>query len=265
MANTEEAVALLGFHAVRARLRAAPNTIDRILVDAQRKDGRLKALLEEARLANCRVTPVEASALDEWAKGERHQGVLALAQARKAPDDLKGLLHQLRAQSATGQMIVALDGVTDPHNLGAILRTADAAGVLAVISPKDHGAPLNEVAVRVSAGGADRVPYLRVPNLARALETLQEEGFQVLGLDSDVGASLYDADLRGPIAFVLGAEGSGLRRLTREGCDALLSVPMVGSVESLNVSVAAGVVFFEALRQRRLAPRQSSDEAAGVR
>ncbi len=246
-------VVLLGFHAVRARLRAAPETIDRILVDAQRRDGRLKALLEELKAANCRITPAEPSVMAQWAKGERHQGVLALARAREMADDLEGMLALIAPRPEAQRILVALDGVTDPHNLGAILRSADAAGVLAAISPKDHGAPLNDVAVRVSAGGSDRVPYLRVPNLARALERLQDEGYRVIGLDSNASASIFETDLRGPIVIVLGAEGSGLRRLTRDHCDALIGIPMTGSVESLNVSVSAGVVFFEAMRQRRLA------------
>lgn len=243
---------LLGFHAIRARLRSAPETIKTVWMDANRKDGRIKALRVELDAARISVQMCSADKLDGLSQGERHQGVVAVAEVRQGFDDLEQLLEALQSSEAThAGLLLALDGVTDPHNLGAILRTADATGVQGVIAPKDRSAPLNEVATRVSAGGAEQVPYLRVTNLSRALESLQQAGYWVIGLDEAGEASLFEADLRGPTVLVLGAEGAGLRRMTREHCDSLAALPMLGSVESLNVSASCAVACYEVIRQRR--------------
>ena len=245
---------LLGFHAVRARLRAAPDTITEVWIDQDRRDGRLKALLAELSQAGVQVRPQPTNRLDEKAAGERHQGVLALAQPRALPDNLETLLEQSLVSGSPAPFFLFLDGVTDPHNLGAILRTADAAGVVAVVAPKDHSAPLSAVAARVAAGAAEQVPYLQVTNLNRAIEKAQDRGYFVWGLDDEAPQTLYALDLTGPLVMVLGAEGKGLRRLVRSHCDGLVRLPMVGSVSSLNVSVACGVACYERLRQSGIRP-----------
>jgi 23S rRNA (guanosine2251-2'-O)-methyltransferase len=240
---------LLGFHAVRARLRAAPETLQEVWVDRERRDGRVKALVAELTQAQVRVRLGSAQELDAQASGQRHQGVVGIALVRSLVDDLPSLLQQLAGQTGPAPFLIFLDGVTDPHNLGAILRTADAAGAAAVVAPKDHSAPLSSVATRVAAGAADQVPYLQVTNLNRAIEQVQEAGFFVWGLSDEASASLYSLDLTGPLVLVFGAEGAGLRRLVRENCDGLVGIPMRGSVSSLNVSVACGVACYERLRQ----------------
>lgn len=245
-------ICLLGFHAVRARLRAAPETISRIVFDGQRRDTRLNGLLKQAEQASVKALSESTQTLDRLSKNQRHQGVLAIATRRPQPDSLSDLLEQMESLKRADQWLVVLDGVTDPHNLGAILRSADAAGAAAVIAPRDKSAPLNEVAARVSAGASDHLPYLQVTNLARAIEELQQADYMVIGLAGESEQSLYATDLTGRVALVLGAEGEGMRRLTRERCDLLVRLPMQGSVESLNVSVACGVVCYEALRQRQL-------------
>ena len=250
MSSDPKEICLLGFHAVRARLRAAPETISRIVFDGQRRDARLNGLLKLAEQASVKTMADSPTAMERLAKGQRHQGVLAIAARRPQPDSLLDLLEQMEALKLTDQWLVVLDGVTDPHNLGAILRSADAAGAAAVIAPRDKSAPLNDVAARVSAGAADHLPYLQVTNLARAIEELQQADYHVIGLAGEAEQSLYATDLTGRIALVLGAEGEGMRRLTRERCDILVRLPMMGSVESLNVSVATGVCCYEALRQR---------------
>ena len=247
---SSQTVKLCGFHAVRARLRAAADTISEVWVEPARKDQRIKALVDELQKAGITVKTADMARLDGLAAGQRHQGVVAVAQARQLVDDLPTLLEQLEDQPASNRFLLFLDGVTDPHNLGAIMRTADAAGVAAVVAPKDHSAPLNDVVMRVAAGGADRVPYIQVTNLSRAIEQVQGAGYQVYGLDGDAEQSLYKADLKGALVLVMGAEGDGIRRLVKSHCDALYKLPMKGGVESLNVSVATGVACFEALRQR---------------
>lgn len=216
---------------------------------ADRRDARLKALLEALALAGVSAQSVDAGRLDQEANGERHQGILALAEQTEQPTDLESLLESLQS-SARPPLLVLLDGVTDPHNLGAVLRAADGAGVSAVIAPKDRSAPLSDVARRVSAGASESVPYLQVTNLTRAIERLQDEGYRVLGLAGEAKDSIYQSDLTGPLALALGAEGEGLRRLVREQCDGLIKLPLQGQVESLNVSVACAVACYEALRQR---------------
>jgi 23S rRNA (guanosine2251-2'-O)-methyltransferase len=250
MAQDPKEICLLGFHAVRARVRAAPETISRIVFDGQRKDARLNSLLKAAEAASIRVVSESSLQMDRLAKGQRHQGVLAIATRRPQPDSLSDLIDQMETLKPVDQWLVVLDGVTDPHNLGAILRSCDAAGAAAVIAPKDKSAPLNDVAARVSAGASDHLTYLQVTNLARSIEELQQADYMVIGLAGEASKSLYETDLKGKIAIVLGAEGEGMRRLTRERCDLLVRLPMKGSVESLNVSVACGVCCYEALRQR---------------
>ncbi|CAM8627862.1 MAG: hypothetical protein RL132_64 [Pseudomonadota bacterium] len=244
-------ICLLGFHAIRARLRAAPQSISRIVYDGQRRDTRLNALLKLAEQAGIKAVSESTQNMDRLAKNQRHQGILAMASKRPQPDSLLDLLEQMESLKKQDQWLVVLDGVTDPHNLGAILRSADAAGAAAVIAPRDKSAPLNDVAARVSAGASDHLPYLQVTNLARAIEELQQSDYMVIGLAGEAEQSLYATDLTGKIALVLGAEGEGMRRLTRERCDQLVRLPMQGSVESLNVSVACGVCCYEALRQRQ--------------
>ena len=251
MSQDPKEICLLGFHAVRARLRAAPDTISRIVFDGQRKDARIHGLLKQAEQASIKTISESTLQLDRLAKGQRHQGVLAIASKRPQPDSLSDLLEQMESLKPIDQWLVVLDGVTDPHNLGAILRSVDAAGAAAVIAPRDKSAPLNDVAARVSAGASDHLPYLQVTNLARAIEELQQADYMVIGLAGEAEASIYATDLTGKIALVLGAEGEGMRRLTRERCDLLVRLPMQGSVESLNVSVACGACCYEALRQRQ--------------
>ena len=240
---------LLGFHAVRARLKAAPQTLKEVLYVADRRDARLKELLESLGQAGVAARAVDPGRLDQEAQGERHQGILARAEALDQPADLESLLEQLQPRK-TPPLLVLLDGVTDPHNLGAVLRAADGAGVSAVIAPKDRSAPLSDVARRVSAGASEGLPYIQVTNLTRAIERLQDEGYRVLGLAGEAQDSIYQADLQGPLALALGAEGEGLRRLVREHCDGLIRLPLLGQVESLNVSVACAVACYEAVRQR---------------
>lgn len=252
MAKPSSDITLLGFHAVRARLRAAPQTIERIVFDGQRRDARLSSLLKTAEQSGVKTISDSSLALDRLARGQRHQGILAIAQRRPQPDSLEELLEQMESLKPAAQWLVLLDGVTDPHNLGAILRSVDAAGGAAVVAPRDKSAPLNDIAARVSAGASDHLPYLQVTNLSRAIEVLQQSDYHVIGLAGEAEQSLFATDLKGRVALVLGAEGEGLRRLTRERCDQLVHLPMQGSVESLNVSVACGVCCYELLRQRSL-------------
>ncbi len=238
---------LYGFHAVGARLRVAPQSVRELLVDAARHDARMRQLTHRAQESGVQVQPVDAARLDALVADRRHQGVVARVEALAQPTTLDAVLD------AAGErpLLLGLDGVTDPHNLGAMLRSADAAGVHAVFAPKDRAVGLTPTVAKVASGAADTVPYLMVTNMARALAGLRERGVWVVGAAGDAEASIYRAELRGPTALVLGAEGSGLRRLVREGCDQLVHIPMLGSVDSLNVSVAAGVCLFEAVRQRQ--------------
>jgi 23S rRNA (guanosine2251-2'-O)-methyltransferase len=235
-----------GFHAVGAKLRQDPEAVFEIFVAGQRGDARAKELVARAEAAGVRVMPVDAQRLDGMAGTHRHQGVVARIDARqralKVADVLEGLTEPA--------LLLVLDGVTDPHNLGACLRVADGAGAHAVIAPKDRAVGLNATAMKVASGAADTVPYITVTNLARTLRELQEAGVWCIGAAGETDKELYAIDQRGPVAWVLGAEGDGLRRLTRETCDELAKIPMFGAVESLNVSVASGVCLFEARRQR---------------
>ena len=241
---------IFGVHAVMAALRRDDARLSELyVVDGGRKNPRLREIVEAAEQGGVPVRFQGREALDALAAGGVHQGVVARG-AADAPalseHDLLSLVQGLRAPA----LLLVLDGVQDPHNLGACLRSADAAGVHAVIAPKDRAVGLTPTVRKVACGGADHVPFVQVTNLARTLRELKDAGVWLVGAAGDAPDSLYQTDLRGPIAIVMGAEDKGLRRLTQEQCDFLVHIPMAGSVESLNVSVAAGVCLFEAVRQR---------------
>jgi len=246
---------LSGFHAVEARLRSAPDSIEIVYVDGARRDGRMRELKARLAEAQVRSAAVPAERLRGLAGPGPHQGVVAVCRdgaPQGAPEPtLDDLIDALRP----GSLLLLLDGVTDPRNLGACIRTAEAAGAQAVIVPRDRSAALSDVAARAAAGAAEAIPLIRVTNLARAMRELRDGGVRLAGAALGAERTLYDADLGdGPLGWVLGAEGSGLRRLTRENCDLLVSIPLAGTVESLNVAVAAGVCLFESLRRRRAGP-----------
>ncbi len=240
--------ALYGFHSLTARLRHAPASVHEIYVDALRKDRRMQDLLELAKRLERRVIPVDRARLDGMSHHQNHQGVVAMADEIQLHQHLNELLEDLQEPA----FLLILDQITDPHNLGACLRVADGAGVHAVIAPKDRAVGLNATAAKVASGAAETVPYITVTNLARTLRELKEQGVWIVGTDDAAPKTLYQTVFKGPIAWVLGAEGEGMRRLTREHCDELVSIPMRGSVESLNVSVASAVCLFETARQRAL-------------
>jgi 23S rRNA (guanosine2251-2'-O)-methyltransferase len=238
---------IFGLHAVSALLDKEPEKIKRLLVLKGRKDQRLESLLVVARKNGVSIENLERHQLDKKESGN-HQGVIAECDALSEMEegDLESLLQSLKEKP----FLLVLDGVTDPHNLGACLRSADAAGVHAVIAPKDKSAPLNGVARKVACGAAEHVPYIKVTNLARTLRWLQQYGIWLVGAAGETDKTIYQADFNGSLALVMGAEGKGLRRLTKEHCDELVKIPMLGAVSSLNVSVATGVCLFEAVRQR---------------
>jgi 23S rRNA (guanosine2251-2'-O)-methyltransferase len=240
-----------GMHAVRALIERRAAAVRRVLVQAGRADRRAQELAEYARSCGVAVETRPAAELDALAGGGVHQGVVARV-APAAPLAEEDLLVRL---GATGRppLVLVLDGVQDPHNLGACLRTADAAGADAVVVPRDRAVGLTPVVRKVAAGAAETVAFTQVTNLARFLRALKEQGLWVVGTDGEADTLHYAADLKGPLALVLGAEGTGMRRLTREHCDLVVRLPMQGAVESLNVSVAAGIVLYEALRQRAAA------------
>jgi 23S rRNA (guanosine2251-2'-O)-methyltransferase len=239
---------VFGFHAVTARLRQGAGSVGELYVDARRDDGRVRDLLALAASRGVEARRVEGARLDKMCPSRRHQGVVAVVEARPPSLGLEDLLDSIQGPA----LLLLLDGVTDPRNLGACLRVADGAGVHAVIAPKDHACPLNETAIQTSSGAADSVPYVMVTNLARTIDTLQERGIFVIGTADGTPDTVYGIDIPASVAWVLGAEGVGLRRLTRERCDMLVSIPMLGQVSSLNVSVAAGIVLFETVRRTRL-------------
>lgn len=230
-------------------MRHDPESILELHVHAQRGDARARDLIAKAEAAGLRVIPTDTARLDGMAGTHRHQGVVAKIDPRHKVIHLSDVLEDLSENA----LFLVLDGITDPHNLGACLRVADAAGVHAVIAPKDRAVGLNATAIKVASGAADTVPYIVVTNLARALRELKEAGVWCIGAAGEAEKDLYQIEQTGPVAWVLGAEGDGLRRLTRETCDELARIPMHGSVESLNVSVASGVCLFEARRQRSAA------------
>ncbi|KPF68885.1 23S rRNA methyltransferase [beta proteobacterium AAP99] len=238
---------LFGFHAVRTRLRSAPASVKAIYVETTRHDKRMQDLLRLAAEFKLSVHQVDGERLDRMAGTSRHQGVVAQADTVELARSLDDLLDALTEPP----LLLLLDGVTDPHNLGACLRVADGAGAHAVVAPRDRSCGINATVSKVASGAADTVPYFAVTNLARTMEELKERNIWITGTSDAAKTTLYDADLRGATALVLGAEGEGMRRLTGERCDQLVSIPMAGSVESLNVSVAAGVCLFEVVRQRR--------------
>lgn len=237
---------IYGFHAVISKMRQAPDGVLEVYIDAQRTDGRARDLIQQAQQAGVKLTPTEGERLQRMVGTHRHQGVVARVDGRRRELKLADVLDTLSEPA----LLLVLDGVTDPHNLGACLRVADAVGAQAVIAPKDRSAGLNATAMKVASGAADTVPYVTVTNLARSLREMQEAGVWTIGAAGEAEKSLYSVDQKGPVAWVLGAEGEGLRRLTRETCDELARIPMYGTVESLNVSVASGVCLFEARRQR---------------
>ena len=238
---------LFGFHAVTVRLKTAPGSITDIHVDSARRDARMRQFVQRAQDAGAKVVDSDGDRLAAMAGGIRHQGVVARVSALPARHSLDDVLDDVEG----APLVLVLDGVTDPHNLGACLRVADGAGAHAVVAPKDHAVGLNATVAKVASGAAETVPYLMVTNLARTLADLKDRDIRVIGTSEDAEKTLYEVDLRGPVALVLGAEGPGLRQLTKKSCDDLVRIPMQGAVESLNVSVAAGVCLFEALRQRR--------------
>jgi 23S rRNA (guanosine2251-2'-O)-methyltransferase len=237
---------LFGFHAVGVRLRTAPKSIVELYVDATRKDARMRQFLQKAQEAGLRTIESDGLRLARLAGSAGHQGVVARVEPLAQTSSLDDLLDALQAPP----LLLVLDGVTDPHNLGACLRVADGAGAHAVIAPKDHAVGVNATVAKVASGAAETVPYFMVTNLARTLGELKERNIWCLGLSDEATQTLYQSDLKGPTALVMGAEGTGLRQLTRKTCDALVSIPMLGAVESLNVSVASGICLYEAVRQR---------------
>lgn len=243
-----EASLVFGLHAVRTLLQRHADKIGQLCIVRGREDARMSEVLKLAREHQVKIDFRSVQEMDQLANGERHQGVIAKLQ--KVENLGEGALDEILDRAGAAPFVLVLDGVTDPHNLGACLRTADAAGVHAVIVPRDRAAGLSPVVRKVAAGAAETVPLIQVVNLARTLRWLKERGLWVVGTDDEADMPLHQAKLTGPLAVVMGAEGSGMRRLTREHCDALLSIPMRGVVESLNVSVATGVMLYEALRQR---------------
>ncbi len=237
---------LFGFHAVGVRLKTAPQSIIEIFYEPTRRDARMRQFLERATEAGARLIEADGLRLSKLAGSHGHQGVAARVHPLPQAHSLDDLLDQVSGPP----LLLVLDGVTDPHNLGACLRVADGAGAHAVIAPKDHAAGINATVAKVASGAAETVPYFMVTNLARTLGELKERSIWCIGTSDDAPQSIYRADLKGPVALVLGAEGEGMRQLTRKTCDELVNIPMRGAVESLNVSVASGVCLYEALRQR---------------
>ena len=237
---------VFGFHAVLARLRADPSSVLEIYLDETRNDARAKDLAAVAERAKVHLMRVPTRRLDGFYGGGRHQGVVARIEIKKTSDSVDEIL-----EGVEHPLLLVLDGVTDPHNLGACLRVANGAGAHAVLAPKDRAVGVTPTVSKVASGAAESTPYLMVTNLARTLSELKERTIWVVGADERADKTLYEADLPESIAWVLGAEGEGMRRLTRESCDLLVRIPMRGEVESLNVSVSAGVCLYESARRRR--------------
>lgn len=237
---------LFGFHAVTVRLKTAPSSISEIHVDSTRRDARMRQFVERAKEAGAKLVDSDDERLSRIGGTTRHQGVVAKVSPLPQSHSLDDVLDQVEGHP----LVLVLDGVTDPHNLGACLRVADGAGAHAVVAPRDHAVGLNATVAKVASGAAETVPYLMVTNLARTLNELKDRGLRIIGTSDDAEQTVYDVDLTGPVALVLGAEGPGMRQLTRKTCDELVRIPMRGAVESLNVSVASGVCLYEALRQR---------------
>lgn len=237
---------IFGFHAVTSRIRHEASSVEEIYVDSGRSDGRMKELIQAAKAVGVRVIPTDDQRLSNIVGTRRHQGVVAKAGELSLARNLDELLDAIDGPP----LLLVLDGITDPHNLGACLRVADGVGAHAVIAPKDRAVGLNATAAKVASGAAETVPYITVTNLARTLRELKDRDIMLVGTTDDVEMNIYGVDLSGGLAIVMGSEGEGMRRLTRETCDVLVQIPMFGSVESLNVSVASGVCLYEARRQR---------------
>ena len=237
---------LVGFHAVAARLKKRPEAVRAIYMTAARHDRRAREVVELAQALGIDIRTVDDSRLAQLADGESHQGVVAEVHG----ESLRQSIDEILAALATPPLLLLLDGVTDPHNLGACLRSADAFGVDSVIIPKDRAVGVNATVAKVASGAAETVPVIAVTNLARTMRDLKERGVWLVAAEAEGKESLFDADLSGAIAWVLGGEGGGLRRLTRELCDRSVSIPIPGSVASLNVSVAAGICLFATRQQR---------------
>lgn len=239
---------IYGLHAVTARLKQQANTAEIMYALANRKDKSLQQIIQLAKQHHVKVQYRSRHELDELAQGGNHQGVvLTVATVKQSPQDLDELLDKLDSPV----FLLILDGVQDPHNLGACLRSADAAGVDAVIAPKDNAVSITPTVRKVACGAAETMPFYQVTNLSRTIKSLQERGIWIYGLAGEATQSLYEVDFTGHIALVMGAEGKGLRHLTKTTCDGLVSLPLLGSVESLNVSVATGISLYEVVRQRR--------------
>jgi len=238
---------ILGFHAIQTRLRLDAQSLRAVYYDPARRDRRMGDFLKQAApLLGDRLHSADSERLHSLAGHDRHQGLVALAEKMTVARTLPELVDGIEGPA----LLLVLDGVTDPHNLGACLRVADGAGVHGVVVPKDRSAHVNATVTKVASGAAEVVPLIAVTNLARSMKELKEMGITLIGTDEEAEASIYELDLTGPIGIVMGAEGDGMRRLTRENCDQLVRIPMQGVVESLNVSVASGVCLFEAVRQR---------------
>ncbi len=238
---------LYGFHAVQARLRHAPDSIREVLYDEGRRDKRMSQFLEKAKSVGLKLTPADAKRMHAAIGSDRHQGIVAFA------DDvvLTTSLYDVLDHSGPDLLILVLDGITDPHNLGACMRVADGAGAHAIVVPKDRAVGMTPVVAKVASGAVETVPYITVTNLARTLGEIAESGVTLIGTAGEADQTIYDVDASGRTAWVMGAEGEGMRRLTRDKCDWLVRIPMAGSVESLNVSVASSLCLFETVRQRR--------------
>lgn len=238
---------IFGFHAVTSRIRQNPDSIKEIFFDEGRDDQRIRSLISSAESRKVALIACDADRLDRMAGSRRHQGVAAVIDARSVYVSVEDVLDTLNEPA----LLLVLDGIQDPHNLGACLRVADAFGVHAVIAPKDRAVGLTAAVHKVASGAADTVPYIVVTNLARTLRELKERNVWIFGTADDAGHDLSNFRIEGPVAWVLGSEEKGMRRLTRETCDQLVRIPMQGSVESLNVSVSAGICLFETYRQRQ--------------
>lgn len=239
---------IYGIHAINALLEKEPQRIVEVFMLKERQDKRLLTLVTQLEESGVSIQTVSKQWLDKQSENATHQGILARVKPGRQfqENDLPEILKQ-----SDRPLILILDGITDPHNLGACLRSADAAGVDAVIVPKDRSAQLNSIAKKVASGAAETIPLIRVTNLARTMRFLQEQNIWIVGTAGEADHTLYQSKLTGRLAIVMGAEGDGMRRLTREHCDELVSIPMAGSVSSLNVSVATGICLFEAIRQRQ--------------
>ncbi len=240
---------LFGFHAVSSRIRQNPQSVLEVYLDSTRRDPRARQLASLLEQHKIKVNYLDSARLDGMIGSGRHQGVVAKVDASRKYLALDDLLDTLENDA----LLLVLDGIQDPHNLGACLRVADAFGVDAIIAPKDRAVGLNATAAKVASGAAETVPFVTVTNLARALRQMKEAGVEIIGTAEDGESDIFEVHLDGPIAWVLGAEGTGMRRLTRENCDRLVRIPMEGMVESLNLSVTSGILMFETCRQRRLA------------